>query len=150
MVDFLDWVRNLVWVNSLEAHGSEIVTDSVKDTRNGLRAVNTIMAGVLFLCSLAILLGNGLREWAVTGLLFFVVSMLFGSAAYGLAKNRAWAITLTFILVATFVIQAVFDPGLLRSPALGIFWLMILAAPFAAYLAIVQFRAWLLARRQNG
>jgi len=112
--------------------------------------VTTIIAGVLLLCSLAALFGNGFRDGAVLGLLFFVLSTLFGLAAYGLAKNRAWAITLTFILVATFVIQVAFDPHVLRSPALGIFGLLVLTAPFAAYLEVVQLRAWLHGRRQNG
>ena len=125
------------------------MTDPVKDTRNGLKAVTTIMAGVLLLCSSAVLFGNGFRDGAALGLLFFVLSALF-SSAYGLAKNRAWAITLTFILVATFVIQVGFDPHLLRSPALGIFGLLVLTAPFAAYLEVVQLKAWLHGRRQNG
>lgn len=125
------------------------MTDPVKDTRNGLKAVTTIMAGVLLLCSLAVLFGHGFRDGAVLGLLFFVLSTLFG-LAYGLAKNRAWAITLTFILVATFVSQVGFDPHGLRSPALGIFGLLVLTAPFAAYLEVVPLSAWLHGRRQNG
>jgi hypothetical protein len=108
------------------------------------------MAGVLLLCSSAVLFGNGFRDGAVLGLLFFVLSALFGSAAYRPAKNPAWAITLTFILVVIFVIQVGFDPHLLRSPALGIFGLLVLTAPFAAYLEVVQLKAWLHGRRQNG
>ena len=117
-----------------------------EDTRDGLKAINTIMAGVFFLFSLAAVIGNGLSEGAAGLRLFFPLSVIFGAAAFGLAKKSRWAVPLTLALNAVFVTYAFVSSD---PKALWIFGLMILTAPFAIYLEIAQLRTWLISTRRQ-
>lgn len=117
-----------------------------ENARDGLKAINTIMAGVFFLFSLAVLIGNGFSEGAAQLRLFLPLSVIFGAAAFGLAKKLWWAAPLTLILNAVFVLLAFIDSD---PKVFLIFGLMILTAPFAIYLEIAELRVWLSNRRRH-
>src|SRR5260370_33529043 len=108
-----------------------------------------IVAGVLFLFSVALLFSDWGREAVRPGFMFLAIALLFGLSAYGLATKRRWATHLSLILTATMASELALEPSLLRSTVFPIFWLMILAVPAVAYSEIVRLRAWVTRRRQQ-